>query len=96
MSLINTFNLNTYINKLGKPDKLKKGGQEIIDKFGYDDYELIYSKNKLVAGHGQLLNASIFESGISFNGIEIGNGRKKIEKTFKIETLNEKFNSTCQ
>ena len=90
ISLIDTFNLETYIDKIGKPDKIEKGGQKIIDEFGFDDYDLSYSKNRLVAGHGYLLNAYIFEKGILFNGIEIGNNRFKIEQTFKIETMNEK------
>ena len=90
ISLIDTFNLETYIDKIGKPDKIERGGQKIIDEFGFDDYEFSYSKNRLVAGHGYLLNAYIFERGISFNGIEIGNNRIKIEQTFKIETMNEK------
>ena len=89
ISLIYRFNLEAYIEKIGKPDKIERGGQKIIDEFGYDDYSLFYSKNNLVAGHGQLLSAYIFEPGISFNGIEIGNDRDKVEKTFNINTMNE-------
>ena len=90
ISLNNNFNLSIYIDKIGKPDKVIRGGQKIIDEFGFDDYELSFSKNRLVAGHGYLLNAYIFEKGISFNGIEVGNNREKIERTFNIETFNQK------
>lgn len=69
---------------LGQPDSIRRGGAEIIEEFGYDDYDLWYGKNCINVGHGYILSAEIKEAGISFNGIQVGNTQVKIETTFKI------------
>lgn len=87
VSLTDTFNLNKYIEELGQPDSLKRGGKEIIEEFGHDDYNLWYGKNSLSAGHGYLLAAEIKASGMSINGIQVGDNQTKIETVYKIVNI---------
>lgn len=87
ISLTDTFNLNKYIEELGQPDSLKRGGKEIIEEFGHDDYNLWYGKNSLNAGHGYLLAAEIKTTGISINGIQVGDNKTKIETVYKIASI---------
>lgn len=84
ISALDTFDLKKYIKVLGQPDSIRRGGAEIIEEFGYDDYDLWYGKNFINAGHGYILSAEIKEKGISFNGIQVGDKQVKIETTFKI------------
>lgn len=84
ISALDTFDLKKYIKVLGQPDSIRRGGAEIIEEFGYDDYDLWYSKNCINAGHGYILSAEIKEAGISFNGIQVGDKQVEIETTFKI------------
>ena len=88
ISTNDTFNLEIYIKKLGNPDSLKKGGPDIIEEFGHDDYFLWYGKNYLYGGHSYLLRADIFTTGISFNGIQIGDSIQKIKTTYKVMPTN--------
>ena len=87
ISLTDTFNLNKYIEELGQPDSLKRGGKDIIEEFGHDDYNLWYGKNSLSAGHGYLLTAEIKTTGISINGIQVGDNKTKIETVYKIASI---------
>lgn len=87
ISLTDTFNLNKYIEELGQPDVLTRGGKEIIEEFGHDDYNLWYGKNSLSAGHGYLLSAEIKATGISVNGIQVGDNQTKIETVYKIASI---------
>ncbi len=80
------FDYNKFVEKLGKPDKLWRGGPEIIAEFGCDDFMLTFSKNQIWAGHCYLSDAFIEEKGIDINGLEIGDKRKKVEKMFDIDT----------
>lgn len=84
ISVLDAFELNTYINILGQPDSIIRGGQEIIDEFGHDDYDLWYGESLIIAQHGYILTANIQKAGISLNGIQVGNNQTKIENTFKI------------
>jgi len=84
MSALDTFDIKKYIRVLGQPDSIKRGGAAIIEEFGYDDYNLWYGKNWINAGHGHILTACIKETGISFNGIQVGDKQTKIETTFNI------------
>lgn len=84
ISVLDSFNIDTYIEKIGEPDTVIRGGQEIIEEFGADDFDLIYNSNRLVAGHGYLLSAYIIEPGISVNNLDIGDSQKEIEETFDI------------
>ena len=80
------FDLNKYIEVFGKPEKIQRGGPEIIKEFGCDDYMIKFSKIEIWAGHCYLSDAFIEEKDIDINGVEIGDKRTKIEKTFNIET----------
>ncbi len=84
ISVLDTFELETYINVLGRPDSIIRGGTEIIEEFGYDDYELWYGENHISAGHGHILAADIQKAGIWFNGIQVGDKQEKLKKTFNI------------
>lgn len=84
ISVLDTFELDTYINVLGQPDSMRRGGAEIIEEFGHDDYDLWYDKNWISAGHGYILTADIQKVGIRFNGIQLGDSQLKIENTFNI------------
>lgn len=84
ISVLDTFELTKYINVLGHPDSISKGGAQIIEEFGFDDYDLWYGENWIGAGHGYILTASINHAGISFNGIEVGDKQTKIETIFDI------------
>ena len=81
ISLNDTFNLDEYISVLGKPDSIKKGGIEIINEFGFDDYNLWYGKDWLSAGHGYLFNVKILDKKINLNGIYVGDDIQKINNT---------------
>lgn len=87
ISVLDTFELDTYINVIGQPDSIMRGGPEIIEEFGHDDYELWYGKNQINAGHGYILTANIHKAGIWFNGIQVGDKQEKIENTFNISHL---------
>ena len=83
------FNYDKYIEVLGKPDKDLRGGSEVIAEFGCDDFMLTFSKNRIWAGGCYLSDAFIEEVGIDINGLEIGDTREKVEKTFEIDTKNK-------
>jgi len=84
------FDYDRYVEVLGIPDREQRGGPEIIEEFGCDDYMLNYSQNKIWAGHCLLSDAFIKEKGIDINGLEIGDDRIKVEKTFLIDTKSKK------
>ncbi len=84
ISVLDTFELEKYIEVLGQPDSIKRGGTAIIEEFGHDDYDLWYGKNWINAGHGYILTAEIKDVGISFNRIQVGDHQVKIENTFTI------------
>lgn len=90
ISVLDTFKLATYIDVLGRPDSIIKGGPEIIEEFGFDDYDLWYGESSMSAGHGSILTANINNAGISVNGIEVGDKQTKIETTFSITLHSEK------
>lgn len=85
--LEDTFNLQKFIEVLGQPDSIKRGGKAIIEEFGHDDYYLWYGKNSLSAGHGYLLPAEIKATGIEMNDIGVGDNQTKIETVYKITDI---------
>jgi hypothetical protein len=90
ISVLDTFELEKYMDVLGQPDSIKKGGPEIIEEFGHDDYDLWYGENWINAGHGYILTADIKKAGIPFNGIQVGDNRQKIENMFNIAANSNK------
>jgi len=100
ISTLDTFNLKKYIEVIGKPDSIKRGGDAIIKEFGHDDYQLWYNNSWISAGHGYLLAAEIKNPGILVNGIQVGDSQTQIDKVFKIprsdsDTIKVRNQSDC-
>ncbi|MCO5723893.1 hypothetical protein [Robiginitalea marina] len=80
-----------YLEALGVPDKGLRGGPGgILSGFGCEDFSLAYCKNEIWAGHCFLSEAYLRERGVNIFGLEVGDSREKVEKTFLIDTKKRK------
>lgn len=68
-NLKDSFDLEAFIEKVGQPDKIERGGPEIIEEFGVDDFDLYYGESFVNAGHGRVLYVKIVDDRLKLNAI---------------------------
>lgn len=94
MFVLDTFYLERCYLSIAKPDSVHRGGPEIIEEFGVDDFDIYIGKSTIYAGHGQILSFKIRDRKLKLHTVSIGSTREYFEKIMKLN-FPDKNNIEC-